>query len=320
MANKKLKVEVELETAKAKRQLGNMAETGGGASGPSPVDDAAKRTAQAMERAAKSTEDFGEKATKSGANINHLVRSFAGLGAGMAMNYAAQFVPEGKARETVEVGAAGMKGFAMASMIADAIPVIGGLAKLAIKGGGAAFAMYNEKEKQDKLNKKTAQEFEKSEELYKQSEAFADMLRSLTAVKDGANDFSAKLAQANGELDRRKGEEEELTKKIRKAIEDRKYEEAVSLQQSLSRNRGEQGALKNAIRSLEMQSDAADKKNDKKENNRLSTPVDAITRIGGSMFGDYGLGRNEEQLRILREQEETLRSIDRKTGEKSVWQ
>lgn len=320
MANKKLKVELELETAKAKQKLDDMANTGGGGpSGPSPVDDAAKKTAQAMERAAKSTEDFGEKATKSGANINNLIRSFAGLGAGMAMNYAAKYVPEGKTRETVEVGAAGMKGFATASMIADAIPVIGGLARLAIKGGGAAFAMYNEKEEQDKLNQKTAHDFEKSEELYRQSEAFADMLRSLTTVKEGANDFAERIAKANQELDKRKGEEEDLTQKIRKAITDRKYEEASSLQQTLSRNRGEQGVLKNAIRAIEMQSAAAEKKTEKNDGVRVSTSaVDALSRIGGDFTG--GGGRGDDMLRVEREQVEILKSIDRKTGGAAVWQ
>ena len=85
---KKLTVEVDAETTKAKRKIQELADAGGSSSpgGPSsPVPPAADRTAKALNQLSKS-------ATDGSANLRSMTKVFGGMAIRMATNYAAQFI------------------------------------------------------------------------------------------------------------------------------------------------------------------------------------------------------------------------------------
>ena len=121
MATKKLTVEVDADASKAKRKIkrdlsGAAAEASSGAAsgGAAPASSSAatkaERLAKSLERAGKNAEDFGKHADQSGRQISNAFKSLAGLGAGLAIGYAARHMQEGEARNRVEVAGAAVSG------------------------------------------------------------------------------------------------------------------------------------------------------------------------------------------------------------------
>lgn len=294
MATKKLKVELELETAKAKKKLDDMADTGGGGpSGPSPVDDAARKTAREIK-------SLGEETGKCQVNMRGAVKAFAGMGVGMAMNYAANYLPQGSTtRNAVEYGAGAIQGASMGMMfgpLGAALGAAGGLAKT-----------YLDKQGEQKQYTK---DWQKSEHDYANNKAFADFMSSLTKVGDGALTHAEKLKRAQDELDRYREVEKKQVEDIGKMIKSGRYDDATAQRGYLAVNRARQDALENYIQSME------DKKNDGVRASMSS--VDALSRLDGDFTG--GGGRGDDLVRIAREEVDILKSIDRKTGGGLVWQ
>ena len=295
MANKKLKVEVELETAKAKRQLGNMAETGGGASGPSPVDDAAKKTAQEIKA-------LGEETGKCQVNMKSAVKAFAGMGVGMAMNYAANYLPQGStSRQAVEYGAGAIQGASMGMMFGPwgaALGAAGGLAKTYLDKQGE--------------RKQYTKEWNRAESDYRSGQEWADFMDSINNQTHVKTSYAERIQKANEALKKYQEVEKKQVDAIGKMIEAGRYEDATAQRGYLAGNRARQKALRDAIFSMEEAS--------KNDGTRVSTSaLDSLSKIGGAFTGEGG--RGDDMLRVEREQVEILKSIDRKTGGSvAVWQ
>lgn len=301
MANKKLKVEVELDTAKAKRQAKELEKTGGEPSAASPtIGSAAKKFADNLDRssakiassfgrAAKMTDEMAESSKRMSAETKSLIRGFAGIGAGMAMSYASNFMPQGRARENVEVGASAVQGASTAMLFASAIPGLGTLAKVAAPVIGAASGALMKKGEQNLKAADYSAEWKKSEATYKEAVAFADMIREMTNVKDGFAEFETRLKEINDELVNRRAKEGELIQSINQAIEARQYDKANALRGDLAANRAQQDALRNAARTVEAMSEKQNQKDEKTpEAIRTSTSaLDSLGGVGGAFVGSF---------------------------------
>jgi hypothetical protein len=91
MANRKLKVELELDTARAKAQAKSLAETAGGGSASS---GGASRLASSLDKAAKSAEKTASSFDGMNGKAAQLTRGFAGIAVGMATSYASNYGEE----------------------------------------------------------------------------------------------------------------------------------------------------------------------------------------------------------------------------------
>lgn len=293
MASKKLKVEVELETAKAKKQIDTLAQDGAAPSGPSPVDEAASRTARQIR-------DLGDETDKCKINMKGAVKAFAGMGVGMAMNYAANYLPQGSSgREAIEYGAGAIQGASMGMMFGPwgaAIGAAGGLAKTYL----------------DKQGEKAqhAEDWQRAEHDYAENQAWSDFMKSLNNQAHVKTTYAERIQKANEALKKYQETEKKQVDAIGQMISDGRFDDASKQRAYLAQNRARQQALKDAIFSMEESS--------KNDGVRVSaSAVDALSRIGGDFTG--GGGQSDEMLRVEHEQVELLKSIDRKTGAAS-WQ
>ena len=122
---RKLKVELDVETSKAKskvkKDLGGSVATGESASRAGGTSASAERLERALNRAARGAEDFGKESAKTGVNLSNAFKSLAGFGAGMAVNWAANFMQEGKSRDYGEKAGSAMQGASMGAAVGDAL-------------------------------------------------------------------------------------------------------------------------------------------------------------------------------------------------------
>ena len=192
MATKKLTVEVDADASKAKRKIkrdlsGAAAEASSGAAsvGAAPASSSAatkaERLAKSLERAGKNAEDFGKHADQSGRQISNAFKSLAGLGAGLAIGYAARHMQEGEARNRVEVAGAAVSGASVGAGFASQFGarLKGGLTAAII---GAGIAAYNKKSDQEKAVKDFQEGFDKRNKDSAEAKAWNERFRSMTEM------------------------------------------------------------------------------------------------------------------------------------------
>lgn len=312
MASKKLKVEVELETAKAKRQAKELEQSGGGSAtgGAGSVASNAEKMAKALEKASKKSDDFAKSAGEMSSQTRRLITGFAGIGAGLAMNYAANFMQQGKTRENVEAAGSAVAAASSSAMLAQLLPHP--LLKVLAVSGSAAGGYFSKKAEQKKAFEDYTAEWNRSEENYRKSSEFAELLRSLSTVKDGFNDFKGRIEEINSELEKRKDEEKELIKKINEAREARKYDVANNLRGDLSMNRSQQLQLKGSLQSVEAMQEADSKK--RIDDRAGFSAPDALSKIGGMFVGDKNNTALNTAATTMKEQLEVLKRIEQKKG------
>lgn len=166
MASKKLKLEVELETAKAQRQIRDLESSKGASVGGGSVADGA-------DDAAKSIRSLGSAANESQINLKRATRAFTGMAVGLAASYAASHMERGsKAQTAVEYGASAIQGASMGAMVAGPwgalIGGVGGLAKTYIDRSAA--------------NDAAIKDYEKSERAYVENRQWKDHFKSVTGL------------------------------------------------------------------------------------------------------------------------------------------
>lgn len=296
MATKKLRVELELDNAKAKRQAKELEQTDGGAvgggAGGGGVSSSADKLAKNLDKAADS-------AGRMDGSTKALVRGFTGLAVGLAGSYAASHMKQGAARDAVEYASSGLSGAASGAMMGSVIPGVG-TAVGAIVGGAVGLG----KTWLDKSGEKEkyTEEWRRSEHDYSNNKAFADFLRNLTDMGDKTKSVSERLEEASDELQKYKDVEAKQVAKIDKMIASGRYDDANIQRGYLGQNRARQAQLEALIKNWEDQAD--------KGGVRASLgAVDALSRLGGDFTGGGGQGMD-----IQKEQLDVLRSIDRKTG------
>ena len=262
MANKKLKVELELETAKAKRQAKDLENLGGpgGGGGASPSAD---KLAKNLDRAA----DSAGKLDRSSLS---LVRSFTGIGVGLAANYAASHMKQGAARDAVEYGASAASGAGMGMMAGGRFGPWGALIGAIAGGGGGLLKTYLDKSGE---KEKYTEDWKRSEHDYASNKAFADFFRDLTDMSDKTKTFADRISEAEQQLQHYKDVEKTLMDNVEKMISQGRYDDANAQREYLATNRQRQQQLESAIKGFD--------KNTKTGGVTYYSGTDALAKVGG---------------------------------------
>lgn len=302
MATKKLKVELELETAKARRKakqdlenLGDSSGAGGGGGASSSADKLAK----SLERASRSADKSASSFEGLHGTAGRLTRGFAGIAVGMATSYAAKYA-QGQTKVGLEYAGSGIQGAVGGAMMAG-LPgaIVGGLA--------GVLKTYMER---DAHQSAVAKDFKVAEDTYENNRLWQKKMRDLSdvdyspvnlkgtaltqdkisktddrleqvkAVAVGLFDEQNKLVARINDL-LKKGETEEA-EKLQKdlAIVRAKKEQAESLEQSYARQK------KSLEHQLAQEKYDEEHKKEKKTGGRAYySGTDALAKVGGGVGG-----------------------------------
>ena len=312
---KKLTVEVDADVSRAKRKvqqdLGGTVE----ATGSSPVPAAARRTADALDGAARASKGLDEAARQGSSNLRAMTKAFGGMALGMATRYAAKGMQEGSAEQTA-VSAVG--GAASGAMMGSAFGPLGALA-----GGlmGLASALLDAKQAEDMRTeaiKSTARaNREQLEDLWKAEDRTAAFKQQLKELGNISGDSSSKIERITAALAAKKSE--------LSANDAQLHETSSETVASKDRNETfgklmrERSTIKGEISQLEALLEAASRKTGGATPRESMSALDSLARIGG---GNSGGDFAREQLSVQREMAGTLKSIDQKTKQNggSTWQ
>ena len=270
MANKKLKVEVELETAKAKQQLGRMGD-GVGVSSPTP--------------STRSADKLTEVTTLNTRQMMSMTRAFSGMALGLAASYSARYFNQGSmAEKTLGYGGAALAGASMGAMVGSMAGPLGMLGGALLGGGIAVGKEYLDR---SKTVKEATEDYRRSESMYEGNEKFANDIKRITSPFN-TEALSVKLARLSDQY----GFYLELIDKIKASIEndlaEGNLEDASKLQQHLSVARSRKDTILSVAEKM-----------DSSEPSRASTvATDALMKLGGG-FGipQNGSGGTVEVLR-----------------------
>ena len=300
---KKLTVEVDAETTKAKRKLAELAQGGGDA-----AESAANRTARAMDNAARSTSRLSQAAQEGSANLRATAKVFGGMAVRMAASYAAQSMPEGsRERVAVDAGGAAIAGALQGSVAGPIGALAGGLMGLTQALMNANAEERARKEAIYATNAANREQLETMLTAEERTEKFKESLKELTSIEDAGERKARIQAALEGKRADLAKNADELTGQSNKFQgDDAKFREAM----------GERSALKGEISQLAA---LLEKKDTTPADFRSSmSALDALSRIGGN-FGGGDLGR--DQLNVQREMAATLKSIEQKAnGGGGIWQ
>ena len=288
MATKKLTIEVDAKTDKAKRKIEAMG-------GESSIDGQAGlgQLSKSLDKAAKAADRFDGDIGKASSSMTKMVRGFAGMGVGLAASYAAGHMQQGAARNAVEYGASAIQGASAGFMMGGPWG--------AVAGGAIGLAKtYLDKDAEQSAYTKA---FDEAEQRYSSAKAWREKFSSLTSL-----DGQAGLDQLKAELAKYREAESKIKDSVSAFAEKGEYDNANHQRESLAENRSRQNQLEAAISALE-------KTIEKEIPHRTGGAADALTRIGGMGAG----GTVEDMSRLASEQLDVLKRIEQKTGA-AAWQ
>lgn len=263
MATRKLRAELEVDDAKAKRQLKGLADGaasgGGGAGAPSA----------AMSRAARHVRGLGDAAERTNARLAAAGKAFAGMAVGLAAGYAARQMRPGGARDAVEYGGAALGGAAAGMMfgpIGAALGGIAGLLKTYIDKQGA----------RDDLIK----DYTQGEAVYRASREQMRKFESLADPRKNGGDISGNVPEMRRISENYKRSTERflalIEEELKRSSPD--AERVATLKRNVDWARAMADRYDAAIESAELAP--------KKAAHRASTAgTDALARVGGSAYG-----------------------------------
>lgn len=330
MATKKLKVELEVDNSDAKKKAKEVAEAAAGQSGgtppptppPTPSADpagansraakAAKDAADGLDKAGRSAHNLSNGAEESARSIKDIAKSFAGLGIGMSMRFARQFVEQGSTADKalgIGEGAANL-GFMGAKMGGPWGAAIGTLV-----GAGKGY-MESEKADADRMKAEAAQKTANIESIRSWQEARKETLAfkaTLDALTDAETSLADRQRMVAEEIKKREEAEKTLARAQFREATDAKADPSAFAKATADRQSN--AARLDQLR--EIQNRLA-KEVEPQHRNGMSAP-DALARIGGdSGGGDWNF---RELAANSREQLSVLKSIDSKTGKgETTWQ
>ena len=329
---KKLKVELDVETSKAKskvaKDLGGAVDgVGGGGGAASSTSSSAARLEKALSRAAKGAEDFGKESTKTSVNLSNAFKSLAGFGAGMAINWAAHLMPEGSGRNYVEKAGSAVQGASAGLGAAEFLPG-GNYVKLgaAALGGIAGYAAKDAE--QEKAKKDQLDSISDAKSQFEQAKAWRDKMREMTEMPAhfGAAEnldllnkqleaVKAMSANAAKEIENLEKKEAALKAQAEKAANESKLEESAKKQQEMARVQGQimqaEAAMHNANRqasSLQNQIDNFKEEVKIQAERGGISGADALARIGGTVGGSVGVG-----VSPAKEEEKVAKAVSKAT-------
>ena len=300
---KKVTVEVDAETKKAKRKLQELAQTGGSPAGADAVGTSAKNAARGLDNAASAANKLSKATAEGSANIRAMTKVFGGMAIRMATSYAASNMEEGPGQMAVK----GLGEVAGGAIAGAAFGPLGALAG-GLMGLTSALmeASQAEKERQQRIADATF-DYKKSEHDYRSSKDFAEQLKGLTEVDKSFTDFSGRIQQINDVLKHYQDVEETLKSKIEEFIKSGDLEKANMERGYLSSNRSRQDQLVAARERLEKMAE-----NQRPEERVSMTALDSLAKIGGNFAGsDQGF---RDLQRVNEKQVALLEKIEAKTG------
>jgi hypothetical protein len=301
---KKLTVEVDAETTKAKRKIQELAETGGSSAGAdaSPaIDKAARALSGAAEKTSRSFGKLDEASQGMNRQMLSVTRAFAGMATGLAMSYASRYFEEGSTgRNAMEYGGAMLAGGSSGAMAGVAFGPVG--AAIGAAGGAAIAAGKTYLDKEGEMESRLA-DFEKSERIFAGISAWQTKLRELS---EQMNTEEIKTILAN-----LKNTEQTFKTRTVEAIKGERYQEAADYQRNLGDVRQRQQQLEALLRKAEAEA----KKPSTPEARASIDALDSLARVGGNFAGsDAGF---RDLQRINEKQVALLEKIEAKTGKGS---
>ena len=301
---KKLTVEVDAETTKAKRKIQELAETGGSSAGAdaSPaIDKAARALSGAAEKTSRSFGKLDEASQGMNRQMLSVTRAFAGMATGLAMSYASRYFAEGSTgRNAMEYGGAMLAGGSSGAMAGMAFGPVG--AAIGAAGGAAIAAGKTYLDKEGEMESRLA-DFEKSERIFAGISAWQAKLRELS---EQMNTEEIKTILAN-----LKNTEQTFKSRAVEAIKGERYQEASDYQRNLGDVRQKQQQLEALLRKAEAEA----KKPSTPEARASMDALDSLARVGGNFAGsDAGF---RDLQRVNEKQVALLEKIEAKTGKGS---
>lgn len=301
---KKLTVEVDAETTKAKRKIQELAETGGSSAGAdaSPaIDKAARALSGAAEKTSRSFGKLDEASQGMNRQMLSVTRAFAGMATGLAMSYASRYFEEGSTgRNAMDYGGAMLTGASSGAMAGMALGPWGAAAGAAVGGAVGAAKTYLDKE--GEMESRLA-DFEKSERIFAGISAWQAKLRELS---EQMNTEEIKTILAN-----LKNTEQAFKTRTVEAIKGERYQEAADYQRNLGDVRQRQQQLEALLRKAEAEA----KKPSTPEARASMDALDSLARVGGNFAGsDAGF---RDLQRVNEKQVALLEKIEAKTGKGS---
>lgn len=307
MANKKLKVEVELETAKAKRQakeLEQAAGSGGSSAQGGKASPAADRMADALDKASKSAGKSAESFAKVNSQALQLTKGFAGIAVGMAASYAANYATGGT-KTALQYGGSIVSGASAGATMGLAAGPLGAAAGAIVGGLAGGAKTYMDR---DAAQSAVAKEYREGEERYAAAKDWEAKFRDITGIgqnkqsdfitdegellkaemEDTAKhleDTRANIKMLNGAIGNLKASLETM---IRNGDTD--SEEFKKLSEDLQDHRARLQSLESAERALErethQQKVAAAKKAEKDNDRGGFSASDALGKVGIAFAGE----------------------------------
>lgn len=301
---KKLTVEVEAETTKAKRKLQELAETGGSPAGADTVGSAAKNAARGLDNAANAANKLSKATAEGSANLRMVSKVFGGMAIRMASSYAASNMEQGSTGQMAVKGLGDVAGGAIAGAAFGPLGAVAG----GLMGLTSAIMEANQAEKERVQRIADASfDYRKSEQDYRSNKAFGEKLKGLTEVDKGFTDFSGRIQQINDLLKRYQDVEQSLKDKIESFIKSGDLDKANIERGYLATNRSRQDQLTAARERLEKMSETKTP-----EVRVAAAALDALSRIGGNFAGsDHGF---RDLQRVNEKQVALLEKIEAKTG------
>ena len=314
MATRKLNVELDIETSKAKQKIKTLGEDAGSAY----LAGSADRAAKALDSTASSANKLTQASKMSAERLRSIATAFGGLGIRMATAYAASNMQEGSAGQTaVQVGGGAIAGALQGAVAGPLGALAGGIMGLTTELISAnAKAREAERARREAIIATCDANREQLEALWAAEERthkFKEAIKELTSVED----ISERKTRIQAEIEKKEKEVRAKDSDLMGATDHfwggkdggEKFKKLMGERQSLT---GELEQLRNLL-------EAAD--GDKKQGPafRVSeTATDALTRIGGN-FG--GGDVNKEILDTAIKSLETLSNIEKNTKKGgSTWQ
>ena len=309
MATKKLKYEVDVDSEKAKRKLkadlASVEGAGGASSGSSAASGAVAREA---EKAARSLGNLDKESQAASSGMGRLIKGFTGMAVGLATSYAARLMPQGLARDAVEIGGSVVQGasagFSLGGPKGAAIGAVVGGAKGVIDKAGEKDAIQ--------------EDFDRAELRYKASQKTRKELMDLADIGDDPTkkEIAKKLDEVQKSLEKYSAAEAHLIESVNRDIGAGKYDAAAFNRESLGENRSMQQQLEALAKTYEKMLAKEDPKKDFRASMSAS---DALSRVGGDFAPSGGSAVFRDLKDINEKQLDALKEISRKTGKGGVF-
>lgn len=314
MATRKLSVELDVETSKAKQKIKTLGESAGSANLAGSADKAAK----ALDSTAASANKLTQASKMSAERLRSVATTFGGLGIRMATAYAASNMQEGSAGQTaVQVGGGAIAG-ALQGAVAGPLGALAG----GIMGLTTELISANAKAREAERARRDA--------IIATCDANREQLEALWAAEERTAKFKDTL-KALGNIEDENTRKAEILKLIEEKKRDIGHKDSELLGATNHFGSGKDGGVKfkklmgerqtltGELEQLKSLIEGFDKPKENGPAFRVSeTATDALSRIGGNFGGER---IDEQMLDTAIKTLESMKNIEKNTKKGgSSWQ